>query len=76
MDVYKVISRFAHFQKIFKSWRVPMKWSSIPDAELNFDSNSCSTLLTKTHTKLKKLKVYYGNIQTITCPDKIKTCPR
>ena len=33
-----------------------MKWTSVLDAELNFDSNSGSTLLIKTHTKSKKLK--------------------
>ena len=33
-----------------------MKWSSVPDAELNSNSNSGSTLLIKTHTKSKKLK--------------------
>ena len=33
-----------------------MKRSSVPDAELNSDSNGGSTLLIKTHTKSKKLK--------------------
>ena len=33
-----------------------MKWSSVPDAELNFDSNGGSILSIKTHRKSKKLK--------------------
>ena len=33
-----------------------MKWSSVPDAELNFDSNGGSILSIKTHRKSKKLR--------------------